>query len=286
MGIRIGIMHVIPAEENTPAAEVIKSWNSLLRKNMDLVKAEGTEVTFQTPRGGLKSIHSFQYKYLNILSDIETLFGYIELEKSGKYDAIIGMCFFDPLMREARQALDVPFIGPAEVAMRMATMMGIRFGVVCTGTGTIWNMRDLIHQYNLDNYSVGVRPLPVNFDDQIKALTDARTNIEGFIKVSKELVADGAEIILPGCMIMDPVLRLAPGCEKEYPNGVNEVDGVPIMNITALVIKVAEAFASLKKAGLPWISRKLYYKSPKGDERALRDAASVLKYKGPGFWLD
>jgi len=286
MGIKIGIMHVIPAEENTPAAEVIKSWNSLLRKNIDLVKAEGTEVTFQTPRRGLKSVHSFQYKYLNILSDIETLFGYIELEKSEKYDAIIGMCFFDPLMREARQALDVPFIGPAEVAMRMAAMMGRTFGVVCTGTGTIWNMKALIHQYNLDDYSVGVRPLPVDPDEQINALTDARENIKGFIKVSKELVADGAEIILPGCMIMDPILSLAPRCEKEYPNGLKEVDGVPIMNVTALVIKVAEAFVSLKKAGLPWISRKLYYKSPKGDERALQDAASVLEYRGPGFWLD
>lgn len=98
------------------------------------------------------------------------------------------------------------------------------------------------------------------------------------------MVADGAEVIIPGCMILDPVLHFAPGCEKEYPNGINEVDGVPVMNVVAIAIKVAGAFVSLKKAGLPWISRKLYYNSP--TKVALADAASMLEYKGPGFWRE
>jgi len=284
--IRIGVMHVIPAAENSPAADVLRSWDRLLRKNIDLVKAEGTEVTFQIPRLGTDSLHALQYKYMNALNDMETLYGYMELDKTGKYDAIFGMCFFDPMMREARQVLDVPFIGPGEVTMRLAAMMGRKFGVVSIGDRVNWNIEDLIEKYHLDSYSVGVRGLPVSIEDQVKAITDARENIDGFIKVSKELVAAGAEVIIPGCMIMDPALRLAPGCEKEYPNGLHEVDGVPIMNVIALSIKVAEAFASMKKAGLPWISRKLYYNSAEGNEKALRDGARILEYKGPGFWLD
>lgn len=286
MKIRIGVMHVIPAAENSPAADVLKSWDRLLRKNIDLVKAEGTEVTFQIPKLGTDSLHALQYKYMNALNDMETLYGYMELGKTGKYDAIFGMCFFDPMMREARQVLDVPFIGPGEVTMRLAAMMGRKFGVVSIGDRVNWNIEDLIEKYHLDSYSVGVRGLPVSIEDQVKAITDARENIDGFIKVSKELIAAGAEVIIPGCMIMDPALRLAPGCEKEYPNGLHEVDGVPIMNVIALSIKVAEAFASMKKAGLPWISRKLYYNSAEGNEKALRDGARILEYRGPGFWLD
>ena len=286
MKIKIGVMHVIPAEENSPTADVIRSWDRLLRKNIDLVKAEGTEVTFQIPRLGTDSLHALQYKYMNALNDMETLYGYMELDKTGKYDAIFGMCFFDPLMREARQVLDVPFIGPGEATMRLAAMMGRKFGVVSIGDRVNWNIEDLIEKYHLDSYSVGVKGLPVSIEDQVKAITDARENIDGFIKVSKELIAAGAEVIIPGCMIMDPALRLAPGCEKEYPNGLHEVDGVPIMNVIALSIKVAEAFASMKKAGLPWISRRLYYNSAEGNEKALRDGARILEYRGPGFWLD
>jgi allantoin racemase len=284
--IKIGVMHVIAAEEASPRAESIKAWNRLLRKNMELVKAEGTEVTFQTPRRGFTSLHPFQYKYLNALNDMETLYGYMELEKAGIYDAIIGMCFFDPMGREVRQALDIPFIGPGEVAMRLAGLMGAKFGVVSIGDKANWTIEDIIRKYGLQDQAVPVRGLQVSFEDQMNALTDAHKKIEGFLKASKQLIADGAEVIIPGCMVMDPVLRFAPGCEKEYPNGIQEVDGIPVMNVVALTIKVAEAFAAMKKAGLPWISRKLYYTSAKKDIEALKGAASLLKYEGPGFWLD
>lgn len=157
MGTKIGVMYAVTAEENSPEAEVVRTWNRLLRKNIDLVKAEGTEVTFQIPRRGLKSLHSFQYIYLNTLNDIETLFGYVELGKSGKYDAIMVMCFNDPMVREARQALNVPFIAPNEAALHMAAMMGKKFGVVSVDTKVNPTLEDLIHERHLDDYSVGVR---------------------------------------------------------------------------------------------------------------------------------
>ena len=107
-----------------------------------------------------------------------------------------------------------------------------------------------------------------------------------FIEASRRLIEDGAEVIILGCMAVDPVLVLAPSCAKNYPSGLREVDGVPLMNVTALTIKVAEGFVSLKNAGLPWISRKLYFASAKNDKKALKTGAPLLKYSGPGFWLD
>lgn len=117
-------------------------------------------------------------------------------------------------------------------------------------------------------------------------LTDAHKCIESFIKMSIEPISDGAEVIIPGCMLLDSILAMAPGCEKDYPNGLHEVNGVPILNVAALTIKVAEAFVCMKKASLPWISRKLYYNSAKVEKKALEEGAALLEYKGPGFWLD
>ena len=283
--MKIGIMHVVSAEENSPDAEVVKAWNRVLRKNIDLVKAEGTEVTFQIPRRGLGP-DAAQYKYINAMNDIEYLYGYMEMEKAGIYDAIIVMCFFDPMRREAKQALDIPFIGPGEVAMRLATMMGAKFGVISAGDTASLEIEDNIFKYGLREHALPVRSLGVSFENLAKAPTDAHAIIEGFIKVSKKLIAEGAEVIIPGCMLVDSALSLAPGCEKDYPHGLKEIDGVPIMNVVALTIKVAEAFAAMKKTGMPWISRKLYYSSAKGDKKALEMAAPLLEYRGPGFWLD
>jgi allantoin racemase len=283
--MKIGIMHVVPAEENTPDATFIKTWDILLRKNIDLVKAEGTEITFQVPRRGLGP-NAIVYNYMLAFNDIETLHGYMELQKAGIYDAIIGLCFFDPMIREAKQALDVPFIGCAEVAMHMAAMMGAKFGVISADVGGKWNIEEEIRRYGLQDRALPVRGTALSLQEQIAGLTDAHVCIESAIEVSRELIADGAEVIIPGCMFLDPVLAMAPGCENDYPNGLREVDGVPILNVVALTIKVAEAFACMKKAGFPWISRKLYYNSAKGNEKALEESRALMEYKGPGFWLD
>jgi allantoin racemase len=283
--MKIGIMHVAPAEENSPDAEIIKTWDRLLRKNMGLVKAADTEVTFQIPRRGINP-DAGQYKYMRAFNDIETLQGYMELERAGIYDAIIIMCFLDPMLREAKQAVDVPFFGPCEVATRIAPMMGAKFGVVSPGEKERLDADESILRYGLREQAVPGRSMAISLDELPKCLTDSHVIIKAFIEASKKLIADGADVIIPGCMQVDPALRLAPGCEKEYPDGLKEVDGVPVMNVVALTIKMAEAFVTMKKAGSPWISRKLYYASAKGDKKALEMGTPLLEYTGPGFWLD
>ena len=114
------------------------------------------------------------------------------------------------------------------------------------------------------------------------AVTDARHGIEAFKKVARELIADGADVLLPFASVFSFALRLAPGVEKEYPNGVTEVDGVPVMDVVGATVKAAETLVSLKQAGSPWISRKTYY--AQAGPQAIDGGQMVLKYDGPGFW--
>ena len=286
MNLRIGVMHTLPAEEGTEGAHYAKDMNALIRKNMDLVKAEGTEITFQFPRIGLDGFGAFQYAFMNTLNDMETLHGYMQMAQSGHYDAVIGWCFYDPVMREGRQVMEIPLVCPAETCMKLATMMGAKFGVVTTSEKTQWSVEELIHKYYLKEQSVGAIGIRCSFKDQVNALTDARPNIDGFIEVSRELITRGAEVIIPGCMLADTCLRMAPGCEDEYPNGLTEVDGVPILNVTAVTLKMAETFAALYKTNTPFVSKKLYYSTAKGDQESLKEGARILEYKGPGFWQD
>ncbi len=66
-------------------------------------------------------------------------------------------------------------------------------------------------------------------------------------------------MIIPACSLMSPAMRLAPGAEKDYPQGVTEVDGVPIADVLGDAITLAESLASLRRAGSSWISRRLLY---------------------------
>ena len=285
--MKIGIMHVMAAVENTPEAEYVKSWDRLLRQNLESIKAENTEITFQIPRRGAGA-EATQYKFMNALNDVETLFGYMELGKAGIYDAVIGLCFFDTMAREARQVLNIPFLVPGEVSMRMASMMGRKFGIVTASDSASLIVEDNIRKYGLRDNAVPTRAMTMDLgtDNWADSHTDARMMIEQFSEVSRKLIEDGAEVIIPGCMAVDPVLAVAPGCERDYPHGLREVDGVPVMNVSALTVKLAEVFVAMDKAGLPWISRKLYYASAEGDSQALEAGAPLLEYQGPGFWLD
>lgn len=86
--------------------------------------------------------------------------------------------------------------------------------------------------------------------------------IESFRQVARELIADGAEVLIPGCMVMTSAMRIASGCEEEYSNGLTEVDGVPVVDVVGAASKLAEVLVSLKKGGSTGISRKGFYGRP------------------------
>ena len=106
--------------------------------------------------------------------------------------------------------------------------------------------------------------------------------IKAFKKVARELISDGAEIIIPGCALMSPAMRFAPGAEKEYPNGLTEVDGVPVADVVGDTIKMAETMVSIKKSGSSWISRKALY--AQATPIARKYGETVLQDGGPGYW--
>lgn len=102
----------------------------------------------------------------------------------------------------------------------------------------------------------GIRPIPVSIEEQMAEMASGSARcIENFMQVARELIADGAEVVFPACGATSPMLRLAPGA-KDYPNGVTEVDGVPVVDIISTAVKLAETLVSLKRAGSSWISRK------------------------------
>ena len=105
---------------------------------------------------------------------------------------------------------------------------------------------------------------------QERGLVDARPVIEEFVQVGRQLIATGAEVLIPGCGLLAPCLRFAPGCETDYPQGLTHVDGVPIVDIYGATIRAAETLVEFKRAGSPWISRACQF--AKASDEALEGA--------------
>lgn len=278
MKTRIAWVSILAGDPKDPA---LKAYEEFAMKNADLAKNDDTEITFINLKSGLTTLEEYFWSYLTFRNDREFYEAIIQAEKDG-YDAVLLGCYYDPCRKVARQAVDIPVIGPAQSTSLFATMMGWKFGTISISPEACLEMEEDIERMGLKDKAVRVRPLPCSALEQMESCVNAKLDIEAFKKVARESIADGAEVLIPGCLLMAPAMRLAPGCEKEYPNGLQEVDGVPVLDVISIMVKTAEVMVSLKRAGSAWISRKgMYRRASKEVEQA---AISKFPYLGSGTW--
>jgi len=205
------------------------------------------------------SAYMINNSYLELLNNVWVIDGIIEAEKQG-YDAVIIGCGNDPALREARQAVDIPVIGPTEAASLLACTLGYRFGVI-TIMGMTHVCEDNIRKQGLSwravspvrNYDVG-EPLFENLEEM---MVNPSVIIPQFDELCRACIADGAEVIVPACTRLSPAAALAG--YKEVPG-----TGVPVIEIVQAAVKFAEMLVDLKRtSGLGKSQSKVFKSTPK-----------------------
>ncbi len=266
-----------------PPGERIRHFHSLLRISIDRVRDKETEISFQVLNRGLSSLAEFESSYLHALNDREILEGILQAEKAG-FDGVLLYCFSDPLLTEAKQAVDIPIIGLAQASLMLASFMGAKFGLVAISRESAARNEEMIARYGLrDRAVLPIRSLPISPEEQGKMVTDAREGVRAFREVAREYIRAGAEVLIPACGVVMVGLQHCPGCE-DLPDGLREVDGVPVLNCIGAGIKMTELIVALKQGGSPWISRRGLFARP--DLSLMANARSKFPYLGSGVWVD
>ena len=225
----------------------------LLKENIDKAKRPGTLVDIKGPKRSIKVFQSV-YRAFRFFNDHEVLESMWESYQEG-YEAIALNCFYDPCLDIAREIMDIPIVGPAETSMLMASLMGAKFGIVTFHPKAVPDYENMIKTYGFEKKALAhpVRSLKQNFDEQMEGVIHPQSTVEDFRERAKELIKDGAEVIIPGCLMLSPIL---------VKSGVNEVEGAPVLDVVSIVIKFAEFMDEMLKAGLPIISRRGQYQGP------------------------
>lgn len=157
------------------------------------------------------------------------------------YDAAVSGCYLDPGMNLIRSATSIPVTFPGESSMLIAMLLGKKFGIVTVLPTENPFIEEHVLQYGFSSRFVGVQVMKDYWGPLIKSLKgDPKEAIAHFDEAALELIAKGADVIIPACAYDGPALWLA----GHYFVGNTKV---PIVDPFTASLKLAEVLASIRK---------------------------------------
>jgi allantoin racemase len=169
-----------------------------------------------------------------------------EAEEGGFDAAFPGMCFGEFFLQDARQAVKMPVVGPAESAMIVAQLVGRKFAVITNGDAFIPVIEENIRFHGWTGQAIASRPVRAWDTDVIQLMVDAYNGrpeqlVQEFDRLAVECVRDGADVVICGCNPYGAALSQV---------GYNTVadTGVPVVTALPSMIKIAEALVDLRRS--------------------------------------
>jgi Asp/Glu/hydantoin racemase len=197
----------------------------------------------------------------------EVLDNALKIRKSGGYDAFLVGNSLDPGIVELRELLDIPVLTFMEVGCHVACMMGERFGLISLNERMIPRYREIVVGYGLRHRLAAIEAVEVNNIrslDAIFADRDAGAQlVEETLRASRRAIAQGSEVIIA----TGPLTALL------GQHGVNEIDGVPLLDVQSYLAKMGEVMVKMKKLTGVHVSRRMLYEAP--SEAMFKEVAKV-----------
>lgn len=177
---------------------------------------------------GMQYLHSLQFMQ-----------GAVMAERQG-YDAFALSTLPEPGLHDIRTLVSIPVVGYGECAARAAVGDGRRFGALVFIPELAELYRENVRRHGLGCRLVGAGDVGFRFTDVLAAFDRPEALIDRFRAAARVLIAQGAEAIVPGEAPLNVLLAM---------NGVNEVDGVEIVDSLGAWVRAAEAAVLARRAG-------------------------------------
>lgn len=176
---------------------------------------------------------------LQFLHGLQFMQGAVRAERAG-YDAFALSTLPEPALHDIRTLVSIPVIGYGESAARAAVGDGRRFGALVFIPELAELYRENVRRHGLGCRLVGAQDVGFRFTDVLAAFDRPDALIDRFRTAARDLIAKGAEAIVPGEAPMNVLLAM---------NGVREVDGVEIIDSLGAWVRAAEDAVDARRAG-------------------------------------
>ena len=190
------------------------------------------------------STSRFVYPYLSLVHNARIVEDVLKCQEEG-FEAVVLAPAIDPALDECRAAASVTIVGSQEAALAISQFIGRRAGTVGVKDGYVTMINENIKRYGLRQRMIDDRPVrlwEMSYTHVVKALRgDGIEFINQFERVARELIKDGADVLVGGCQFFGPVF------DRLGYRGVAD-QGVPFVDCAAAGLKMAECMTSLSRS--------------------------------------
>jgi allantoin racemase len=169
----------------------------------------------------------------------------IEAERTG-FDAVVQSNTFDPGVEVARCAVRIPVVGVLRASCHFAATLCDRFALIAPLDSHSTYARKIMHNYGFDNFLSGIKAINTYEAGDLSAYRDLI--IEKTLAVGKELIAEGAQALIPLGGRLVPYVVSPEELEAELK--------VPVINTKLVGIRHAETLVLGKTShslkSYPW----------------------------------
>lgn len=178
-----------------------------------------------------KGPNHLEYHYYEHLVTHDML-NEVRRAEAEKFQAVVIGCFYDPGLREARELVSIPVVGPAESTMLVACTLGHKFSILVGRRKWIPKMESNARLYGLGERLASIRPLGIRVTEM---LAEQKTLKESTAREARAAVEeDGAEVIVMGCT-----------AESGFADELSRKLGVPMLDPVVTSWKFAEMQADM-----------------------------------------
>ena len=242
------ILYVQPSTKDSSNPGSIEKLDKMIQEYLDKNTLPGFKVDVRYIAYGGELPASEYYISVSAPYIIEEI---IRAEKEGFAGAIIG-CFGNPALKEAREVVKIPVVGPGTAACHLACLLGDKLGIIGTGARIEHKNLKLNEKYHHQFYYgihrelqleglldrvVCIRTTNRPANGGVTALADENLGgeTEALLEQGRKAIEeDGADVIVLGCALM---IGTADILQEEL--------GVPVVDPTLAAINIIEMLISM-----------------------------------------
>lgn len=212
-----------------------KPYEEAIARNVQQVVRPGTTVDIH----GVErmSPHYERSEYARYLNGISITRAAARAQAAG-YDGVAVGCYTDPCVDEVRDSIRIPALYIMQTSMHVACMLGRRFAFVSYSAANLRKMRQLAERYGLAHRLAGAGRFEAQLARSDEWFATPAPILEKFAREAERCVAEGADVIIPTCGVLNQVLR---------ENGVRQVAGAIVLDGSSLLLKLTEAMVELHR---------------------------------------